>query len=147
MAGGDRSGPATCLQDGSELHGQWRDVHGGDIPQDVVVHVVVAWTGPEDSCEWRLLVSQPGRYRVLVSYAAPPESSRRPFSVQVGQQALNARVISTGEGYRYREVELGILDLKKAGPMTVLVRPRESGGNLMYLQRVVLRQVGGVAIE
>jgi alpha-L-fucosidase len=108
---------------------------------------IAKWTGPDDSCEWRLLVSQPGRYRVLISYAAPSESSRRPFSVQVGEQVLDAKVVSTGEGYRYREVELGILDLKKAGPMTVRVRPRESGGHLMYLQRVVLRQVGGVAIE
>jgi hypothetical protein len=108
---------------------------------------IAKWTGPEDSCEWRLLVSQPGRYRVLISYAAAPQSSRRAYTVRVGEQTLEARVVSTGEGYRYRETELGTVELKEPGPLTVRIAPRGAGANLMYFRNLVLKQVGGVAVE
>ena len=105
------------------------------------------WTGPGDTCEWRLLVSQPGFYRVLIAYAAPPESSRRAYTVRIGEQILEAEVVSTGEGYRYQETELGTVELKRAGLLTVRVAPRDAGENLMYLQRITLKQVGAVAID
>jgi alpha-L-fucosidase len=105
------------------------------------------WSGPQDACEWQLLVSQPGRYRVLISYAAPPESEKRPFAVHVGERVLRGEVHGTGDGYRYRESELGIVELTKAGPLLVQVHPAAAGTNLMYFQRLVLRQVGGVAVE
>jgi len=108
---------------------------------------VAKWTGPEDACEWRLLVSQPGRYRLLISYAAPAESAGRRYVIRIGEQAVEGTVENTGEGYRYREFELGLVDLKKAGPLTVRVAPGAAGGNLMYFQYLALRQLGGVAVE
>ncbi len=105
------------------------------------------WTGPEDACAWRLLVSQPGRYRVMIRYAATPTSTLRAYTVRIGEQVLEAQVVSTGEGYRYTEVELGTVELKRAGPLTVRVAPKDAGENLMYLQRLSLRQVGRVAVE
>ena len=104
------------------------------------------WTGPEDSCEWRLLVSQPARYRVLISYAAAPEFAAR---LHPPDRRTNPRSTGrgTGEGYRYRETELGMVELKKPGPLIVRLAPKDAGVNLMYLQRLVLRQVGGVAVE
>ena len=108
---------------------------------------VAKWTGPDDACEWRLLVSQPGRYRVLMSYAAPPDSAGRRFVVRIGDQAIQGTVENTGEGYRYREFDLGLVELRKAGPLTVRVAPVAPGGNLMYFQHLALKQLGGVAVE
>jgi len=108
---------------------------------------IAKWTGPEDACEWRLLVSQPGRYRVLISYTAPRESAGRRYAVRIGDQSLERAVVGTGEGYHYREFDLGVVELKKAGPLTVRVAPVSAGGNLMYFQHLVLRQLSGVAVE
>ncbi len=105
------------------------------------------WAGPEDACEWSLLVSQRGRYRVLITYAAPAEWSGHPYTVRIGEQTLRATVESTGEGYRYAERELGTVELPRAGPLTVRVAPESAADGLMYFQRLVLRQVAGVAVE
>jgi alpha-L-fucosidase len=105
------------------------------------------WTGPGDSSEWRLVVSQPGRYRVLISYAAPPRTGGRGYTVRIGEHTLSAQVVSTGVGYRYREFDLGTIELKTPGPTTVRIAPQIEGGNLMYLQHILLRQVTGVAVD
>jgi alpha-L-fucosidase len=105
------------------------------------------WTAPEDACEWHLLVSQPGRYQVLISYAASPESAGREYVVRIGAQDFAAQVVPTGDGYSFRESEIGIVELRKPGPMIVRMTPKGSGTNLMYLQHVLLRQVSGVAAE
>ncbi len=108
---------------------------------------VSKWTGPEDICEWRLLVSQPGSYRVSINYAASQESAGRSYVVTIGEQTLEAKVAQTGEGYRYREMELGTVQLKKAGPLSVKIMPKDAGSNLMYFQHLALKQTGGVAVE
>jgi hypothetical protein len=108
---------------------------------------IAKWTAPEDAAEWRLLVSQPGTYRVLVSYAAPRESAGRRYTVRIGDRSVEGSVGETGEGYHYREFDLGLVELKKAGPLTVRLSPVGSGGNLMYFQRLTLRQLTGTAVE
>jgi alpha-L-fucosidase len=108
---------------------------------------IAKWTRPEDSCEWRLLVSQPGLYRVTISYAAPQEAAGRAYTVQIGDHFIEAKVEATGEGYQYREMDLGTVQLRKAGPLSVQVKPKNAGANLMYFQRLALKQAGGVAVE
>ena len=105
------------------------------------------WTGPEDAIEWHLLVSQPGPYKVLIRYAAPQASAGRSYAVRIGDQSLEAKAVSTGEGLRYQEFDLGIVTLKKAGPLVVRIAPMTAGGNLMYFQSLALRQLSGVAVD
>ena len=105
------------------------------------------WTAPEDAAEWNLLVSQPTKYRVLIRYAAPQAAAGREFLVKVGDQTVAGRTEATGEGYKYREFDLGVVELKKSGPLKVRVAPKSAGGNLMYFQSLELRQLSGAAVD
>ena len=105
------------------------------------------WTGPQDAAEWHLLVSQPGPYHVVIRYAAPPEAAGRAYQVRVGDQSLQAQTVDTGAGYKYQEFNLGVVDLKRAGPLLVRLAPGSGGGNLMYFQSLSLRQTSGVAVD
>ena len=100
------------------------------------------WTGPEDSITWHLLVSQTGRYKVAIRYAAQSESANRKYVVAVGGQSLAALVAATGEGYQYKNYDLGYVDISKPGEYAVSVRPvDDSDRNLMYFQSLQLEPV------
>jgi len=97
------------------------------------------WTSPEDRVSWNLLVSQPGRYRLRVRYAARAASAGRKYAVELGEQRLEYRVEATGGWYQYKGFELGAITLAKKGPVTVVIRPADAGPqNLMYFESLTL---------
>ena len=84
------------------------------------------WTGPEDSITWHLLVSQTGRYKVQIRYAARAEVQGGKYSLTIGPQSLTGVVERTGEDFDYKTVDLGTLTLPQAGPITVRIQPAGS---------------------
>jgi alpha-L-fucosidase len=97
------------------------------------------WTGPEDQVSWNLLVSQPGRYRLRMRYAARPEWAGRNFVVDLGGQRIEKKVEATGDWYVYKTFDLGTVTLPKKGPLSVVVRPAAKGtANLMYFESLDL---------
>jgi len=97
------------------------------------------WTKPEDQASWDLLVSQPGRYRVRIRYAASREWVGRKYVVQLGGQRLEKTVEATGEWYAYQSFDLGVVTLARKGPMRVVIHPAEAGKeNLMYFGWLLL---------
>ena len=97
------------------------------------------WTKPEDQASWDLLVSQPGRYRVRIRYAATREWAGRKYVVQLGEQRLEKTVEATGEWYAYQSFDLGVVTLARKGAMRVVIRPAEAGKeNLMYFNWLLL---------
>jgi hypothetical protein len=101
------------------------------------------WTGPQDSVTWHLLVSQTGRYKVTIRYAAQSAWANRKYVVTLGSQALTGVVAATGEGYRYKTFDLGYLEISKAGPYTVSIRPAANADRyLMYFQSLQLEPEG-----
>lgn len=97
------------------------------------------WTKPEDRVTWNLLVSQPGRYRVSVRYAAKPEWAGRKYLVQYGSEILTGTVQATGEWYQYKSFEIGSVTLARKGPLAIVMRPAEAASeNLMYFEALRL---------
>jgi alpha-L-fucosidase len=97
------------------------------------------WTNPQDQVSWNLLVSQPGRYRLRLRYAAREASARRKYVVEIGEQRLQNSVETTGDWYQYKTFELGTVTLAKNGPLKVVIRPAEAGTeNLMYFESLTL---------
>ena len=103
------------------------------------------WTGPQDSVTWHLLVSQTGRYKVTIRYAAQSAWANRKYVVTLGSQALTGVVAATGEGYQYKTFDLGYLEIPKAGQYTVSIRPvADADRYLMYFQSLQLEPEGVV---
>jgi alpha-L-fucosidase len=97
------------------------------------------WTNPQDQVSWNLLVSQPGRYRLRMRYAARPASAGRKYVVDIGEQRVQRTVEATGDWYQYKVFDLGRVTLAKSGPLKVMIRPAEAGKeNLMYFESLTL---------
>ena len=97
------------------------------------------WSGPEDRASWHVALSQPGRYRVKITYAAQPEWKGRPYRISLGSGSLTGKVAATGDWYEYKTFDAGVLEAAKAGPTVVTVRPETSApGYLMYLESITL---------
>lgn len=104
------------------------------------------WTKPEDRAAWDLLVSQPGRYRARIRYAASQEWAGRKYVIQVGDQLLEKTVEPTGDWYAYKSFDLGVVTLPRKGPLRVIIRPAQAAEqNLMYFESLSLEPetVGG----
>lgn len=100
------------------------------------------WRGPQDSITWHLLVSQTGRYRVTIRYAARSQWARGRFLVALGERQVPAEVQATGEWYQYKSFDLGTVEITKAGEYRVSVRPAAAfDHNLMYFQSLELRPI------
>ena len=96
---------------------------------------VSRWTGPDDLVRWHVDVERPGRYRVRIAYAAREEWAGAPYTVEIGGETLAARVEPTGGWYEYRELDLGTVELERAGRHVLTIRPaRPLPGYLMYLK-------------
>jgi alpha-L-fucosidase len=97
------------------------------------------WTKPEDRVSWNVLVSQPGRYRVIVRYAAKPEWAGRKYVIQYGSEAMNGTVQATGDWYQYKSFDLGTVALPRKGPLAIVMHPAEPRpDNLMYFESLSL---------
>ena len=97
------------------------------------------WSGPEDRASWHVALSQPGRYRVKITYAAQPEWKGRPYRISLGSGSLTGRVVATGDWYEYKTFDAGSAGSRQAGPTVVTIRPETSApGYLMYLESITL---------
>jgi alpha-L-fucosidase len=103
---------------------------------------IAKWTGPNDSIAWHLLVSQSGRYKVSIRYAAQRAWADRKYVVSVAGRPLGGAVMETGEAYQYKSFDLGEVRIDKPGEYTVSIRSAaESNENLMYFQSLRLEPV------
>jgi alpha-L-fucosidase len=97
------------------------------------------WTNPEDQVSWGLLVSQPGRYRLRIRYAARAAWAGRKYVVELGAQRMENTVEETGDWYQYKSFDLGMVTLAAKGALRVAIRPAAAGKeNLMYLESLTL---------
>lgn len=54
-----------------------------------------SWSTPEDRAVWKLQVTEPGRYRVLIDYSCDPLHSGNRFRITAGRQQIDQAVNET----------------------------------------------------
>jgi hypothetical protein len=57
------------------------------------------WNDPKDSVAWKLQVTMPGTYRVIVNMGSQDDAT--PFVITAGSQTLNAQTVNTGGWSNY----------------------------------------------
>ena len=109
---------------------------------------IAKWTGPGDSIQWHLLVSQTGEYKVRIQYAADVVSQGDPYVITIAGHTVKGTVQATGEAYHYQSFDLGSLKIAQAGFYTLELKPAsERGHNLMYFQSLDLTPAGDLMLE
>jgi len=96
------------------------------------------WNAVGSGVEWRVRVAEPARYRVSLEYATPAPADTGSFTITIGEQRLEGRVLPTGGDTVFAVREVGDVALAP-GEYSLAVRStRVVGSELMRLRRLVL---------
>jgi len=97
------------------------------------------WTNASDWVSWPVKVTQPGTFKVEVTYAAAPGSGGARYHVCADAQKVAGTVKETGAWNAFKTVPLGEIKIPKAGAVSVAVKPQSKPGEgVMNLKAVTL---------
>ncbi len=126
----DAQGRFTCVAKQAGLQGKDIFLQGkGDNTN------IGHWVEAADFVTWKLKVHRPGKFRVVVSYAATGGGSR--FAVEAAGSAVETTRQSTGGWDRFRDFELGTLRLP-AGTVELRVRSADGKPPMINLRQISL---------
>lgn len=104
------------------------------------------WKEPGEKVEWNLDVRTAGEYEVTATYGCAPSGMGGRFRVQVGEEAsLTADVRPTSNREVFERFTLGTLHLPKGKARLTVEAVDVEGSELMRLNRLWLRKIGGTA--
>lgn len=121
--------------------------YGSDFAGHQDATVLQGWEQREMYPSWTILVEQAGPVHVSLVLSSGDNTSGSEFEVHVGAQVLKGKVPDTGSWHgrgAYRRVDLGEVELKQLGKMTVEVKaltmPHRA---VMNLKEVLLQSTAG----
>jgi alpha-L-fucosidase len=95
--------------------------------------------GPDDRIEWRAEIVSPGRYEVLITYAAIRGWENGGYVFEAAGEKIPGRVYSSDGWYEYRTERIGRIDLKARGVQIFRIYPEKPlGHSLMYFKSLEL---------
>jgi alpha-L-fucosidase len=95
------------------------------------------WDNPNDYVSWPVDFARAGSYAVTATVSSA--SGPSPLTLEIGKEKLAGHVPTTGGWDNFRDVELGIIAVKKPGTLEVKLRPTNSDKwNAINLRKVVL---------
>jgi alpha-L-fucosidase len=119
----------TC--DDADLVGQGLRVEGNTQLN------LTGWSNVNAFAQWDVRIEKPGTYTVTALYSLPAGTAGSDFAVTVGDATLAGKTVSTSGAFKPQS--LGTLQLNKAGPTRVTVKPVNlSGPELMRLRSLTL---------
>lgn len=101
------------------------------------------WTDPEDFAEWEFSVAKPGRYKVTVVHGCGGGNHGSEVEVKQGEQKLKFTTQDTGGFQKWKEVQVGELEIPKAGTHRLVIDPvNKVKSAVLDVQKVILTPVG-----
>jgi len=98
------------------------------------------WLNPSDWVEWQFKASQPGKFATSAEVAATSSDS---FEVILGDQTIKATTPATGDYGRFTTVELGEIEIAKAGKMSLAVKAIKQDWQPFKLKSITFKPAGG----
>lgn len=93
------------------------------------------WTNTRATIDWDFVVNSPGTYRIILSSASEQESA---LKISIGEQSINSEIPASGDYDTYKEVEAGIIEIEKAGDVSIHLAPASKAWNPINLKSVTL---------
>lgn len=140
---GNRPAPVTASGTGALfLTGSLASIHGDDIRFEPHFGNIGFWHGPEDHVAWTVDVRRAGPYTVHLDWACADSSAGNAYRIIGPGFELTGTVPATGGWNRYRQAEIGSIELTP-GIHRIIVRPGHAPrGALMDLRSVALAPDG-----
>jgi hypothetical protein len=104
--------------DSADLHGSLKVEQRGGRSN------IGFWDNSADCATWNVDFTKAGAYKVTAHCALPQGETQ--IAVEVAGTTLTAKAATTGDWDRYANVELGTVEIAKAGVQEVKVRPGDA---------------------
>jgi alpha-L-fucosidase len=103
-------------------------------------------SSPADRAEFSFRFLEPGDYRVTLEYACPAADKGREGVVEIAGQSLGFESLLTGEYNSHEPLlfirqNVGVVSIKEPGTVTLSVHPKNDGGELFWLRRILIGPV------
>jgi alpha-L-fucosidase len=115
----DAKGNLTLRADDVELHGSQIQIETKDVQANIGF-----WDKPEDWISWKAQITKPGNFKVSASLASANGDSE--IAVEVGDKSLSQKIPQTAGWNEFRTVEIGEIEINRAGEVVVKVRPADA---------------------
>ena len=127
-----------------ELDLLWSEVVGTKVNptyREYNRDIVNGWTQTGDSSKWRVDVTRPGRYEVILSYGCAPADAGSRLRVSIGNSKLDHTTQATAGRELFRPLSVGTIDLTR-GRATLEIKPLKIvGKELFALHKVWLKRM------
>jgi hypothetical protein len=94
------------------------------------------WDNPGEWASWSVRVDQPGKFNLSASVATVNEGVE--LLIVAGSSQTAARLPATGDWGAFKMIDLGQLEITRAGGQTIDVRPKDpstwKGINLRFVR-------------
>jgi hypothetical protein len=101
------------------------------------------WSAADDALEWQVQLDEPGRFLVRLRTACPTRHAGTPVRFHLGDATTDGRIEGTDDWEDFQWRDLGVIEVKQAGPVTARLepraRPRRAVCNFESIQLVRLR--------
>lgn len=107
---------------------------------------LVNMKSPEDSASFRLRITDPGDYRIILEYACPAESAKQEGGLHINGKEYLFRTLLTSEFDKSAPLmfirhTVAITSVSKPGVYDLRIRPLKQGKELFKLKRIIAEPV------
>lgn len=99
------------------------------------------WGNPKDSPVWDFTLATPGRYEVILTQGCGRGAGGSNAEVHLAGEKLPFTVVDTGGYQNWKDLTLGTVEFKKAGPQSLRVKVLKKARGIMDIRRIVLKPV------
>ena len=99
------------------------------------------WTRAEDSVNWPIRLSSPGRFQVTLHAACPNDTAGSQLQLQIGAASVQGTVPGTGGYDRFQPCPIGEITLPAGDYEASLSVTHMPGGAVMNLQHIALTPI------
>jgi alpha-L-fucosidase len=112
-------------------------LHGGRIQYEGAENrnCIGFWTESNDWAEWQFQFNKPGKFTVAAELASLEDTS---FEILLGEQKLTGKAIKTGDYGKFKQVNLGTVEISQTGKLTLAVKPKKEWWKPMNLTSIRL---------
>jgi alpha-L-fucosidase len=115
----DAKGNVTLSADAADLHGGQINTETRDGQSNIGF-----WDNSGEWAAWKVRFTQPGTFKVSATVATTnPESH---FVLAAGGRQLAGKVEQTGDWGKFRDFDLGQIEIKQAGDQTITMKPEDA---------------------
>jgi alpha-L-fucosidase len=126
-------GTLTLRASEAETHGEQLKYESGDGKDNLGY-----WMNPSDWAEWQFNLTKPGKFAVTAEIAAEGAGS---FELSVGDQKLKGSAPNTGDYVKFQPVDLGSLEIRGTGRMSLAVHAIADGWQPLNLKSIKLTPI------